>query len=351
MYSAVLSAGLVLVGFCSGLCRFDLSSHTADSVFQHFPPHRLQRAAANKEKGGDEYHRGATLELLEIVASICSKTHFEDERVLTGQQARQLEQVEALKSMDPNMTLRGARVQFPTLMGKMDPGLSLTSGRSKMFASLASLAMDDAQRKVVGDASETALFNFVRARQSIELLRFHHAKVYEVPFNSRNKYAITIVKPVALEHESANKRTMLMKGAPEVILARCTHYLNRGEKKPIDERFKSEFKEAYERFGNMGQRVLGFAMLDLPEDQFGADFDSQYQTKSELVPNTGLVFLGLISLVDPPKQGVAQAVTDCHTAGIKVIMVSESAKERIGEGTEKGKGTTPESEITYDSDP
>ena len=159
---------------------FDSTSNTADSVFQHFPPHRLQRKADLVEGEDGAYNIGATLEQLELIAVICSKTKFEDERVLTAAQARQMEQVETLKSMDPSMTMRRAKAQYPTLYGNMDPGLSLNSGRSKMFANLADVMLDDSTRKVQGDASETALFNFVRQRQSIELLRYHHQKVYEM---------------------------------------------------------------------------------------------------------------------------------------------------------------------------
>jgi magnesium-transporting ATPase (P-type) len=292
-------------------------------VFQHYPPHRIQRRrGADGKEDRSDYYVGATLEQLELIAVICSKTRFGDERSLTAQEARQLEQVEALKSMDPAMTLRRAKVQYPTLMGQMDQGLTLNSGRSKMFQNLASVMLDDATRPVVGDASETALFNFVKMRNSIELLRYHHQKVYDVPFNSRNKYALTVSKPVGLAHESPDKRTLMMKGAPEVVLKRCTHFMRRGEVLPIDARFTVEFQEAYERFGNLGQRVLGFASLDLPPEQFGAKFDDQYASNPDAVPTSGLVFVGLVSLVDPPKESVPQAVLDCHTAGIKVIMVT-----------------------------
>lgn len=198
---------------------FDSTAHSADSVYQNYPPHRLQRRG-NNAKADEDYHVGATLEQLELIAVICSKTKFEDERDLTAAQAKQMQQVSMLKGMDPSLTMRRAKVQYPTLMGsmmgKLDPGLSLNSGRSKLFANLADVMQDDSIRKVQGDASETALFNFVKQRQSVELLRFHHQKVYDIPFNSRNKYAITIVKPVGLSHESPDKRTLMMKGAPEV---------------------------------------------------------------------------------------------------------------------------------------
>lgn len=98
--------------------------------------------------------------------------------------------------------------------------------------------------------------------------------------------------------------------------------MRRGEILPIDARFKREFTESYERFGNLGQRVLGFAKLDLPEDKYGSKFDLHYATQPESIPTSGLVFIGLVSLVDPPKESVPQAVLDCHSAGIKVIMVT-----------------------------
>jgi len=189
--------------------------------------------------------------------------------------------------------------------------------------------LDDLQRKVIGDASETALFNFVRQRQSIELLRYHYPKVYDVPFNSRNKYALTVVKSVGVAGHSVSKRTLLMKGAPEVVLGRCSHYMRRGARLSIDETFRADFEEAYERFGNLGQRVLGFAALDLPEAQFGQAFDDRYATDSDKVPTTGLVFVGLVSLVDPPKESVPQAVLDAQQAGIQVIMVTGGQAQEL----------------------
>ena len=298
----------------------DCTMHAAISVMQHYPPHhRIQRTF---RPTSDSYAMGATLGQLERVAAIFSKARFEDERMLTEEQANQLEQVEMLHNVDPSMTMRHARQQYPTLYSPRDSNGTIRSGRNKLFASLDAVMMDDLQRVVVGDASETALFNFVRQRQSIELMRYHYPKVYEIPFNSRNKYALTIIKSVGLVRESPNKRTLLMKGAPEVILARCTHVMRRGELHPIDGQFKEEFTDTYEHFGNMGQRVLGFAMLDLPEDVFGAKFDALYASQPDAVPTTGLVFIGLMSLVDPPKESVPQAVLDCHSAGIKVIMVT-----------------------------
>jgi magnesium-transporting ATPase (P-type) len=264
---------------------------------------------------------GATLEQLELIATLCSNTKFKDERELTPTQAAKLEQVEQLRSLEATQSARQLQTRFPTRYNHFcSPG---SYDRKNILATLTAggLSLDDSKRTVVGDASEKALFNFVRHRHSIELLRFHHPRVHNIPFNSRTKFAISITRTVGLANESANKRSLLMKGAPEVVLVRCSHFMHHGELLPMTERFKKEFQAACESFALRGQRVLGFAMRDLPEDEFGTKFDSLYASQPEAIPSEGLVFVGLVSLYDPPKENVLQAVKDCHSAGIKVIMV------------------------------
>ena len=304
---------------------FDGHIHSSDAIGSTFPPHRIHQKTNTFKggmTGGESYHMGSTLDQLELIAILCSKAKFEDERLLTSQQAKQLEQISELRSMDPTMTMRQAKLRYPTLYSLLQPGATLRSGRIQMMESLSQGVREDSSRKVQGDASETALFIFVRQRVSIELIRYHHPIVYSLPFNSRNKYAITITRSHELANESSNKRTLWMKGAPEVIVNRCSHYMNRGEIFPCDQRFKADFEFVYETFGTKGQRVLGFAMLELPEDKFGGKFDDMYASQPEAIPTSGLIFVGLISLVDPPKESVPQAVLDATSAGIKVIMVT-----------------------------
>ena len=72
--------------------------------------------------------------------------------------------------------------------------------------------------------------------------------------------------------------------------------------------------------GGLGERVLGFCDYVLPEDKYpkGYEFDNEDQN----FPLEGLRFIGLISLIDPPRAAVPDAVTKCRSAGIKVIMVT-----------------------------
>lgn len=265
-----------------------------------------------------------TLHRLEYIASICSRTRFEDERQLTETEAEEIESASALRQLDPSMTLRSAKAAFPTLLARVDPSLTLNSARTKFLQSLGTAMRDDSTRNVIGDASETALFNFVRMRQSVELMRYHNPVVFDQPFNSRNKYALCITKrwkQQPSEGRDDRTRTLMMKGAPEIIVSRCSHYMSRGSPVPIDDSFKAAFQLAYETFAGFGERVLGFAQLELGTE-FGPEMDGKYSIEAQNFPTSGLVFVGLVSLVDPPKLTVPQAVQDCRTAGIKVIMVT-----------------------------
>jgi hypothetical protein len=106
-------------------------------------------------------------------------------------------------------------------------------------------------------------------------------------------------------------------GAPEKIIDRCTHHLHNGQEVPIDTQFRMEFEAAYERFGFAGERVLGFAYKE-----FRGRDKAVYKRDESSYPTTGLVFAGLISLVDPPKPGVEEAIGECRDAFIRVVMVT-----------------------------
>ena len=89
----------------------------------------------------------------------------------------------------------------------------------------------------------------------------------------------------------------------------------------LNEEWKTTFNTAYEALGGMGERVLGFCDLLLDPNEYPEDyvFDSENVTS---FPPKKLRFLGFISMIDPPKPSVPEAVAKCHTAGIKVFMVT-----------------------------
>nr|KAG5695865.1 hypothetical protein BaRGS_006522 [Batillaria attramentaria] len=100
----------------------------------------------------------------------------------------------------------------------------------------------------------------------------------------------------------------------------CTTYLHDGEDLPIDDDFRHAFDKAYVKLGGLGERVLGFCDLYLDAEQYPRDFP--FDADEPNWPLTGLRFVGLMAMIDPPRAAVPDAVSKCRSAGIKVIMVT-----------------------------
>jgi len=83
---------------------------------------------------------------------------------------------------------------------------------------------------------------------------------------------------------------------------------------------KEAFNNAYLELGGLGERVLGFCDYTLPSDKFPVGF--KFNSDDPNFPVDGLRFVGLMSMIDPPRAAVPDAVAKCRSAGIKVIMVT-----------------------------
>lgn len=173
------------------------------------------------------------------------------------------------------------------------------------------------RKDVIGSASEAALLRFADiVYGSIGPVRDTHLKITEIPFNSTEKYQVSVH---AFNNENASY-IVEMKGAPEHILERCIMTIIQGETIPLSTSLKAKFEEAYMDMGGMGERVLGFADLVLPKEQYPQYYE--FSTAPPNFPLTNLRFLGLISMIDPPRAAVPDAVAKCRTAGVRVIMVT-----------------------------
>lgn len=174
------------------------------------------------------------------------------------------------------------------------------------------------KRDVAGDASESALLKCIELSSgSVKLMRERNKKVAEIPFNSTNKYQLSIHET---EDPNDNRYLLVMKGAPERILDRCATILLQGKEQPLDEEMKEAFQNAYLELGGLGERVLGFCHYYLPEEQFPKGFAFDCDDVNFTTDN--LCFVGLMSMIDPPRAAVPDAVGKCRSAGIKVIMVT-----------------------------
>eukprot|EP00056_Hartaetosiga_gracilis_P020288 m.18558 g.18558 ORF g.18558 m.18558 type:complete len:177 (-) comp8327_c0_seq3:1198-1728(-) len=114
-----------------------------------------------------------------------------------------------------------------------------------------------------------------------------------------------------------------MKGAPERIIARCDTMLVGGDTVPLTDELKKKFELGNEDLGRNGERVLGFAHKYLDKTRFPQDHVFEDGDPYDgLTDMHDLTFVGLMALIDPPREAVPDAVEHCQSAGIQVIMVT-----------------------------
>lgn len=152
----------------------------------------------------------------------------------------------------------------------------------------------------IGDPTELALIDLVHEYTKNDI-EFKHTAVRtsELPFDSDRK----LMSISSLNH-------IYTKGAPDVIIKRCSTILINGIKEPITKRHLDAIEKENQRCANNGLRVLGFAYKDYRGNQ--ATLEDEHD----------LTFIGLVSLMDPPRIESQDAVAKCKIAGIKPIMIT-----------------------------
>ena len=152
----------------------------------------------------------------------------------------------------------------------------------------------------IGDPTELALIDLVHEYTKNDI-EFKHTAVRtsELPFDSDRK----LMSISSLNH-------IYTKGAPDVIIKRCSTILINGIKEPITKRHLDAIEKENQRCANNGLRVLGFAYKDYRGNQVTLEDEHD------------LTFIGLVSLMDPPRNESQDAVAKCKIAGIKPIMIT-----------------------------
>lgn len=197
-----------------------------------------------------------------------------------------------------------------------------------------------ATTRIKGDASDSALFVWAESVVEIARLRQTRPAVASLPFNSRNKYAISIhtvaapstaVAAAVAGAEVAQpddrlhgaQLELFMKGAPEIILSRCSTMLDEnGRTCAMTSEGRDAWLRTQEAIASRGERVLGFARLLLDPKEYPVGYAFRMGSAEPNYPTTGLTFLGLISLIDPARAEVPTALAKCRTAHIRVAMVT-----------------------------
>lgn len=161
----------------------------------------------------------------------------------------------------------------------------------------------------VGDPTETALIN-LGSKIGVEAqdVRERYPRESENPFDSDRKL-------MATKHTIEGRHLMIVKGAVDVLLNRMDRIHINGEIRSITEADKQKIEAQNQEFSREGLRVLGFAYKEVPADlELTVDHED------------GLIFLGLIDMMDPPREESKAAVEECKRAGIRPIMITGDHK-------------------------
>jgi len=190
-----------------------------------------------------------------------------------------------------------------------DPVLGLL-GRVSMLCNDAVLRQEEGVWKVEGDPTEGALYPFagkVGLERQAELAAW--PRIDAIPFESEHKFMAT------LHRASDGREILLAKGAPEVILANCDRQQSGKDATPLE---LDHFMAIADRLAAQGERVLALAWSEQPAVAAGSLGPTD-------LPKD-LVLLGLVGLLDPPRQEAIEAVRDCHQGGIRVTMITGDHK-------------------------
>lgn len=161
----------------------------------------------------------------------------------------------------------------------------------------------------IGDPTETALINLgTRLGVCPEVVREKYPRESENPFDSDRKLMST-------KHTMEGNPTMLVKGAVDVLMERIEKIQIGEEIRPVTEKDKRQIAAQNQAFSREGLRVLGFA-YKIVSDELELSLEDEY----------GLTFLGLIAMMDPPREESKAAVEECKGAGIRPIVITGDHK-------------------------
>jgi len=170
----------------------------------------------------------------------------------------------------------------------------------------AHLRRSDQGWSVEGDPMEGALLiGAMKAGLDLDLDRQRWPRTDVIPFDAAHRFMAT------LHHDHAGNGYIVVKGAPEQVLGMCAgERRSDGSECPLD---VTAWSQRMERMAGRGQRVLAIAVKDAPSGKGELDFDDVAE---------GLCLLGLVGLIDPPREEAIESVAECRAAGVRIKMIT-----------------------------
>ncbi|KAF2763245.1 P-type ATPase-like protein [Pseudovirgaria hyperparasitica] len=180
-------------------------------------------------------------------------------------------------------------------------------------------------RKVFGDATDQAVLRFAESLRSVAEARSQWASVHRVAFNSKNKFMAQLVRSSGIHDASSTNSTVLLtlKGAPDVLLPRCTHYLtSAGINEAIDSVYSTYLEQTKDRWSREAKRVIIFAQKEIPTEKMPAPDSYEFEDWIMEQAASSLGIVGLVAITDPVRQEIPDVIRTLRGAGIKFHMVT-----------------------------
>lgn len=169
------------------------------------------------------------------------------------------------------------------------------------------ISRENGKIELTGEPTEKAIVNkALDEGQNKNELYNVMKRVKDIPFDSSRKMMTTI-------HKMPNGYRVITKGAPDVLLKRCNKVYDNGNVTTLDYSKTKLIENQNNKMADEALRVLAIAYLDIPN--LPSKIDTETVEKN-------LIFIGLIGMIDPPREGVKEAVATCKKAGIKTVMIT-----------------------------
>ncbi len=161
--------------------------------------------------------------------------------------------------------------------------------------------------EINGEPTEVAIVDYALAKgKNKSELYTYMERINEIPFDSNRKMMTTI-------HRVNGKYRIITKGAPDMLLKKCNKCYDNGNISTMDMNKIKKIEKYNDIMAEEALRVIGVAYVDI--DDLPSTIDSETIEKN-------LIFVGLIGMIDPPREGVKEAVATCRRAGIKTVMIT-----------------------------
>lgn len=169
------------------------------------------------------------------------------------------------------------------------------------------ISYDEGKANISGDPTEIAIVEeCYKLGKTKKSLYNQFERINDIPFDSSRKMMTTI-------HRIGNKYRIITKGAPDVLLKRCSKYFSNNQISSLAMSNIKYVEQQNESMARKALRVIAIAYKDV--DALPTKIQSNY------IEND-LIFVGLIGMIDPPREGVKEAIATCRKAGIKTVMIT-----------------------------